>query len=146
MTREEIIRRFVCTPSRVAVVGASVKEDRPVSRVMGYLAGEGFDLYPVNPSYAGQRIAGRECLASLPGLSSEVDVIALFLSAKMQGGIPAELGMLQGKPVIWFQPGAENGDLEARLVTAGYSVVSGDCIMAVRMSRCTKKGNGKGFL
>ena len=139
LTREEIISQFVRAPSRVAVVGASVKEDRPVSRVMSYLAEEGFDLYPVNPSYAGQRIADSECLAALSALPDEVDMIVLFLSAKMQGGIPAELRSLGRKPVIWFQPGAENGDLEAQLTREGYSVVSGDCIMAVRLSRCSKK-------
>ena len=58
MKKEEILERFVCTPSRVAVVGASPKEDRPVFRVMSYLAGAGFTLYPVNPGYAGTEILG----------------------------------------------------------------------------------------
>ena len=41
VNRDEILRHFVCTPSRVAVVGASPKADRPVFRVMNYLSGAG---------------------------------------------------------------------------------------------------------
>lgn len=136
MKKEEILERFVCTPSRVAVVGASPKEDRPVFRVMNYLAGAGFTLYPVNPGYAGTEIMGRPCAAGLEFLEDEVDVVALFLSAKQQGNVAADLEKLPVRPVVWFQPGAENEDLAEELERKGYDVVPSDCLMADHMNKC----------
>lgn len=136
MTRDEIMAKYVCTPCRVAVVGASPKAERPVFGVMKYLKGEGFTLLPVNPAYAGTDILGLPCVASLGDLPGAVDVVALFLSAKMQSGIRTEVEGLPGRPVVWFQPGAENKALEAALTEEGWDVVSGECLMALHHRRC----------
>lgn len=136
MNKKDILRQFVCTPSKVAVVGASPKVERPVSRVMSYLTGAGFTLFPVNPAYAGEKILDLPCLPSLSGLPGEVDVVALFLSAKMQGDIAEEIKKLPFKPIVWFQPGAENDELAAQLKADGYTVVESDCMMAARMDKC----------
>lgn len=136
MNKEDIIRQYVCTPSKVAVVGASPKAERPVFRVMNYLAGAGFTLFPVNPAYAGEKILGLSCLSSLAALPEEVDVVALFLSAKMQGEVAGEIRNLSFKPVIWFQPGAENAELASLLKAEGYTVMESDCMMAARMDKC----------
>ena len=136
MNKKEIIRQFVCTPSRIAVVGASPKPERAVHRVMSYLAAAGFTLYPVNPAYAGEKILGLTCLSSLSKLPGEVDVVALFLSAKLQGEVAGEIRKLCFKPIIWFQPGAENDELAALLKEDGYTVVDSDCMMAAHKDKC----------
>jgi len=134
--KEEIMKKYVCTPSRVAVIGASPKADRPVFRVMNYLAGAGFVLFPVNPGYEGEEILGRGCVARLSSLEEKVDVAALFLSAKMQDAIAEDLKKLTYKPVVWFQPGAENDSLAGVLENEGYTVVRSDCMMAAHMNEC----------
>ncbi|NLB82908.1 MAG: CoA-binding protein [Synergistaceae bacterium] len=136
MNKEDILKQFVCTHSKVAIVGASPKVQRPVFRVMNYLAGAGFTLFPVNPVYAGEDILDLPCLASLPDLPGEVDVVALFLSAKMQTEVAEEIRKLSFKPVVWFQPGAENDELAALLKADGYTVVESDCMMAAHMDKC----------
>ncbi len=136
MNKEEILKQYVCTPSTVAVVGASPKTDRPVFRVMNYLSGAGFTLCPVNPGYAGVEILGLPCVSDLASLKERVDVVALFLSEKMQGAIREDLIKLSYKPVIWFQPGAENEPLASALLAEGYSVVDNDCLMAAHMNKC----------
>ena len=69
MKFEEIVQSLVCTPSSVAVVGASPNPERPVSGVMAYLAEKGFLLFPVNPAYEKSQIlapqAGGLCAAAL---------------------------------------------------------------------------------
>ncbi|HPR90757.1 MAG TPA: CoA-binding protein [Synergistaceae bacterium] len=134
--KEEILKRYVCTPCRVAVVGASPKADRPVFRVMNYLSGAGFTLFPVNPGYAGVEILGLPCVADLASLKEGVDVVALFLSEKMQGAVEEDLKQLSYKPVVWFQPGAQNEPLASLLTGAGYPVVEEDCLMAAHMNKC----------
>ena len=136
MNKEDILKEFVCTPSKVAVVGASPKAGRPVFRVMNYLAGAGFTLFPVNPAYAGETMLGLTCLSSLSKLPGEVDVVALFLSAKMQEDVGTEIRKLSFKPIVWFQPGAENHELAILLKAEGYTVVESDCMMAARMDKC----------
>lgn len=136
MKYEEILEKFVCSPSRVAVMGASPKEDRPVFRVMNYLKGVGFTLYPVNPRYDGKEVLGRPCASALKDVDRPVDVVALFLSAKGQGAVAEDLEDLPGRPVVWFQPGAENDVLAAELEGKGYSVVRSDCLMAAHMEKC----------
>ena len=134
--REEILKQYVCSPCRVAIVGASPKADRPVFRVMNYLSGAGFTLFPVNPGYAGAEILGLPCVADLASLKEGVDVVALFLSEKMQGTIADDLKQLSYKPVVWFQPGARNEPLASLLAEAGYPVVEEDCLMAAHMNKC----------
>ena len=90
----------------------------------------------MNPGYAGREILGRLCAAGLESLGDGVDVVALFLSAKLQGNVADGLEKLPGKPVVWFQPGAENEELAAELERKGYDVVPSDCLMAAHMNKC----------
>jgi len=135
LTRDEILHHFVCTPSRVAIVGASPKAERPVFRVMNYLSGAGFTLFPVNPAYAGTEILGLPCTADLASLQESVDVVALFLSAEKQDHLTLDLKKLSNKPVVCFQPGAENKPLAESLTEEGYPVIE-ICLMGAHMNKC----------
>jgi hypothetical protein len=134
LKKEEILDKFVRTPSRVAVVGASPRPERAVSRVMNYLAGGGFTIFPVNPAYEGTKIGGRLCAASLESLGEAVDVVALFLSADKQGSVAEGLDKMPAKPVVWFQPGAENPSLAGELEKRGYNVIPSACLMEEHMN------------
>jgi predicted CoA-binding protein len=138
MTKEEVIREFVCRPSRIAVVGASPSRERPVSAVMAYLLERDFRLFPVNPAYTGQKVLGLDCTESLRDLPQEVDVVALFVGAKNQEPVLRDLHALPFRPVVWMQPGAENAEAEKALQAEGFSVVSGACLMATHRALCRK--------
>lgn len=133
---DEIRDRYVCSPSTVAIVGASAKKDRPVYGVMRYLQRAGFRLIPVNPAYAGQEILGEPCLADLESLTEAVDVVAFFLDARHQEASLAHLISHEARPVAWFQPGAENDAGEKALGEARFEVVSGSCLMQVHRTAC----------
>ncbi|NLM70561.1 MAG: CoA-binding protein [Synergistaceae bacterium] len=135
LNRDEILQKFVCTPSRVAIVGASPKTERPVFRVMNYLSGAGFTLFPVNPAYTGAEILGLTCRADLASLEERVDVVALFVSADKQAGIARDLKNMSDKPVVCFQPGSENKPLAESLAKDGYPVLE-HCLMAAHMNEC----------
>lgn len=131
MTMAEIVERFICIPSTVAVVGASPREDRSVFGVMAYLREVGFHLYPVNPVYSGETIQSMSCVGTLGALPGPVDIVALFLAASHQGPVLEDLRQLPYRPIVWFQPGAENPAEERRLVADGYSVVPNACMMMI---------------
>jgi len=141
MTKEEVIRDFLCRPGEIAVVGASPSPGRPVSAVMAYLADRGFRLFPVNPAYAGKKVLGIDCVGSLRELQREVKIVALFVGAKHQETILPDLLELSYKPVVWMQPGAENAVAEEALRAAGFTVVSGACLMVTHRTACGKGGS-----
>ena len=128
MTFDDFLRRWVRTPSRVAVVGASPREDRPVASILGYLVEQGFTVYPINPGYAGTEIRGRTCLAGLADLPEPVDLVVFFLAPEKQAESLHRLRQLVSRQVAWFQPGAENPLAEDNLRREGYEVVEA-CIL-----------------
>lgn len=138
MKMEEIIEKYVCSPSAVAVAGASPKEERAVHGVMEYLKEEGFRLFPVNPSYAGEDIQGLLCLGSITEVGEKFDILGLFISPDRQRPVLEDLDELGYKPIIWMQPGAENDAAEAALKARGYEVVKGACLMMVHEVYCEK--------
>ena len=139
MSKDEIVREYVCRPSSVAMVGASPKEDRPVFEVMQYCIAHGFRVFPVNPQYAGGEILGLPCCADLRELPVVPDIVALFVSAKGHGAVLASLRAMDGprKPVVWMQPGAEDDASERSFLEAGFDVVRDDCIMRAHLRECS---------
>ena len=138
MSKDEIVREYVCRPSSVAMVGASPKEERPVFGVMQYCIAHGFRVFPVNPQYAGGEILGLPCCADLLELPVAPDIVALFVSAKGHGAVLASLRAMDGprKPVVWMQPGAEDDASERSFLEAGFDVVRDDCIMRAHLREC----------
>lgn len=138
MVWERIVKEYVCSPSKVAVLGATIERGRPVSMVMRYLKSQGFSLYPVNPKYKGLKILGLSFYASVRDIPENVDILSLFIGPKNQAFLLGELKSLSYKPIVWMQPGAENQELEEELKNLDYTVVSGQCIMAVHKARCSR--------
>ena len=136
MKMENIIEKYICKPSRIAVVGASTKTDRPVYGVMEYLTGKGFTLFPVNPACAGEMIQGLACAGSILDLKEKFDILAFFISPKNQQPLLDEIPQLSYKPIIWMQPGAENDEAEVLLREKGYEVVKGACLMMIHKVYC----------
>lgn len=139
MSKDEIVREYVCRPSAVAMVGASPKEDRPVFGVMKFCIAHGFRVFPVNPQYAGSEILGLPCCADLLELPVAPDIVALFVSAKVHASVLASLRAMDGprKPVVWMQPGAEDDASERAFLEAGFDVVRDDCIMRAHLRECS---------
>ena len=138
MVWERIVKEYVCSPSKVAVLGATIERGRPVSMVMRYLKSQGFSLYPVNPKYRGLKILGLSFYASVRDIPENVDILSLFIGPKNQAFLLGELKSLSYKPIVWMQPGAENQELEEELKNLDYTVVSGQCIMAEHNARCSR--------
>ncbi len=140
MKMDEIIESYVCKPSRIAVAGASSKQDRAVYGVMEYLAGKGFKIFPVNPSCVGEKIHGLDCMASITDIKGDFDVVALFISPSKQQPVLEDLEKLGRKPIVWMQPGAENDDAENLLKGKGFEVVKGACLMMTHQVYCHGQG------
>ena len=112
---------------RVAVVGASPKENRPSNQVMAYLIDAGFEVFPVNPGQ--NEILGRKCYPDLKSVPRPLEIVDIFRRADQVGPVVDE-AIACGARVVWMQEGIVNEEAAARARAAGLAVV---------MDRCLKK-------
>ncbi len=106
--------------SRVAVLGASPKEDRYSFKAMRMLREHGHKPIPIHP--AGHTVDGIAGFKSLGKIDKPVDTLTFYVNSKISSGLKDEIIKLNPRRVI-FNPGAENEELAEILESAGIEVV-----------------------
>ena len=123
---DEAIAQLLLQAKRIALVGASAKPERPSHRVMQFLLDEGYEVLPINPGLAGQRLLGQTVSASLADLPTSVDMADIFRDAASlpevaQDVVDAEI------PAMWTQLGVVNAEAERTALDAGLQLVVDRC-------------------
>ncbi len=111
---------------RIALLGASDKEDRPSFEVMKVLLEQGYDVIPINPRLAGRQIHGRTVLASLGDLGTPVDMLDLFLNSTAVEEMETSL-VEDPAPVLWMQIGVVSHRVAQAAAARGKQVVMNLC-------------------
>ena len=135
---DEAIAQLLLQVKRIALVGASAKPERPSHRVMQFLLDEGYEVLPINPGLAGQKLLGQQVHASLADLSTSVDMADIFRDAASlpevaQDVVTAEI------PAMWTQLGVVHSEAEHTALDAGLQVVVDRC-PAVEIPRLRDAG------
>ena len=107
--------------SRVAVLGASPKEDRYSFKAMRMLKEHGHKPIPIHP--AGHTVDGVPGLKSLSEIEQPVDTLTVYVNSKISGGLKDDILKINPRRVI-FNPGAENEELTEVLENAKIEVVT----------------------
>ena len=123
---DEAIAQLLLQVKRIALVGASAKPERPSHRVMQFLLDEGYEVLPINPGLAGQRLLGQMVYASLTDLPTSVDVADIFRDAPLLPGITQDVVDAR-IPAMWTQLGVVNVEAERIAVDAGLQLVADRC-------------------
>jgi predicted CoA-binding protein len=118
---DTLIRDILATTTRIALVGASNKPERPSHDVMQFLLARGYDVTPVNPGLAGQEILGRPVVATLAE-AAPLEMVDIFRKSAEVAGPVAEAIRL-GAKTIWMQLGVVNEAAAATARAAGLTVV-----------------------
>lgn len=123
------VRQVLGQPQVVAVVGMSPNPARPSTEVALYLQERGFLIVPVHPKAA--EIEGLKVYPDLASIPSDVkiDIVDLFVAGPRTAPVVEQAAAI-GAPIVWFQPGAEHPETEARARELGLEVFSGTCTMA----------------
>ena len=119
------IREILTSARRIAIVGHSDRPDRDSYRVGRYLAGQGYEIFAVNPNAASSgTIRFYPDLASVPG---PIDVVDIF---RKPDAIPAVVdeAIRLGAQTIWMQDGLADNTAAARARAAGLKVVMSRCM------------------
>ena len=123
---DEAIAELLAQVKRIALVGASAKPERPSHRVMQFLLDEGFEVIPINPGLAGQKLLGQTVHASLADLPTSVDMADIFRDAASLPEVTQEV-VDAGIPVIWTQLGVVHTEAERTGLDAGLQMVIDRC-------------------
>jgi predicted CoA-binding protein len=112
----------------IAIVGASANDVRPSFFVLKYLLNKGFDVYPVNPSQAGNEVIGRKVYARLADVPVALDMVDIFRTSDAVPGVMDEILQLDPLPkVVWMQLTVRHDEAAARAEAAGVKVVMNRC-------------------
>ena len=122
----EVIAQLLEQVKRIALVGASAKPERPSHRVMQFLLDEGYEVLPINPGLAGQRLLGQTVYASLADLPTSVDMADIFRDAASLPVLAQDV-VDAGIPTMWTQLGVVNAEAERTALDAGLQLVVDRC-------------------
>ncbi|MEO8839016.1 MAG: CoA-binding protein [Herbaspirillum sp.] len=121
-------------PIVIAVVGLSMKPDRPSHEVAAYMQHHGYRVVPVNPMYAGTYILNEPCYATLPEAAAalklqdqRIDIVDCFRKSSAIGPI-ADEAIAIGAPCLWLQLGVINQAAADKASAAGIQVIMDRCI------------------
>lgn len=135
MNEPGLVEDLLASSRTIAVVGYSIKPQRPSNSIAAYLRRHGYRVIPVNPQLRGAVVEGEQSydtVAEIPQ-TDKVDLVDVFrrgefLDAVVDDAIAAEV------PAIWFQLSLGNVAAAERAERAGLKVVWDLCI-AVEHSR-----------
>ena len=123
---DEAIAHLLAQVKRIALVGASAKPERPSHRVMQFLLDEGYEVIPINPGLAGQKLLGQTVHASLADLPTSVDMADIFRDAASLPEVTQDV-VAVGIPAMWTQLGVVHSEAERTATAAGLQVVMDRC-------------------
>ena len=123
---DEAIAQLLAQVKRIALVGASAKPERPRHRVLQVLLDEGYEVLPINPGLAGQRLLGQPVYASLADLPTSVEMADIFRDAASLPKVTQDV-VAAGIPAMWTQLGVVNNEAERTGLDAGLQMVVDRC-------------------
>lgn len=119
--------REILSLKKVVVVGMSKNSSKAAHYVPKYLADNGYDVTPVNPTT--DEILGKKCYSSISEINGEIDIIDVFRPSDQV--LPVIQEAIKKKPkVIWLQEGIHNSEAEDLAKKAGIKVVFNRCMLA----------------
>jgi predicted CoA-binding protein len=123
------IAEILRTAKTIAVIGASLKPERPAHWISVYLKEQGYQVIPVNPGHA--EILGDKCYKSLSEIPEPIDIVDIFRKTNAVPAIVDEAIAKKAK-VIWMQQGIVHNAAAAKAKAAGLQVIQNKCIYQER--------------
>lgn len=122
---DEQIRKIL-SYRNIAVVGISRDPHKAAHYVPAYLADNGYDITPVNPS--ADTILGRKCHADMDSIEHDMDIVQIFRPSDQVASIVAQAVKKRPK-AIWLQLGIYDAEAERIAAQAGIPMVYDRCML-----------------
>lgn len=128
MNESDLARSLLRSARTIAVVGYSIRPDRPSNSVSAYLRRQGYRVIPVNPQLHGATVDGERAydhLADIPK-TELVDFVDVFRRGEFLDDVVDDV-IAARIPALWFQLGLGNDAAARRAEAAGLKVVWDRC-------------------
>ncbi|WP_321383969.1 CoA-binding protein [uncultured Enterococcus sp.] len=125
---DEQIFSYLREAKRIAVVGLSNKEERTSYQIAELLQEQGYEIVPVNPVLAGQKILGEQVYPDLMSVPGTIDIVDVFRRSEFLPEVAEEFLKTDAK-VFWAQLGLESDQAAELLKNAGrHDIIMNRCI------------------
>ena len=126
------LARYILEHARtVAVLGAHPDVSRPSHYVPAYLFEMGYEVWPINPQFAGEPLFGRSVVPELPSVQVPIDVVDVFRRSELLAAhLPEILAMRPLPRWVWLQSGVRSDNFAGQLQLHGIGVVQDRCMLA----------------
>lgn len=125
LSDEEI--KEIYSLKNVAVIGLSKNQEKAAHFVPKYLAENGYNIIPINPS--ADEILNKKCYPSINDVDESIDIVDVFRPSDQV--LPFVKDAIKKKPkVIWLQEGIHNTEAEDLARKEGITVVFNRCMLA----------------
>ncbi|MDE1826130.1 MAG: CoA-binding protein [Thaumarchaeota archaeon] len=111
----------------IAVVGMSKNPEKAAHYVPKYLAEQGYNIIPVNPTTS--EILEKKCYPNLLDIPVQIDIVDVFRPSDQVKPVIEEAIKMKPK-VIWLQEGIHDPEAESMAKKAGIDVVFNRCMLA----------------
>ena len=101
---KESLKAILKNISSIALIGASSNPQRDSYKVMKFLISKGYEVFPVNPNHADNKILGKKCFSNLKEINQKIDMVDIFRSKEFVMEITQD-AIKKGVEVIWTQEG-----------------------------------------
>ena len=126
---KESLKAILKNISSIALIGASSNPQRDSYKVMKFLISKGYEVFPVNPNHADNKILGKKCFSNLKEINQKIDMVDIFRSKEFVMEITQD-AIKKGVEVIWTQEG---------IVDEKSSRLAKDSDIIFVMNECPKK-------
>lgn len=131
ITKVEDVKRILQESKTVAVLGVHTNVSKAAYYVPRYLDSRNYEIFPVNPVFAGQEVFGKTTVSSLSKLTTPIDLVDVFRRSEALPDHVSEILAMKPLPrVVWFQLGIQNDEVAEQLSKAGIEVVQNRCTLA----------------
>lgn len=125
---QEQIFSYLRKAKRIAVVGISNKVDRTSYLIAEALQKNGYQIVPVNPLLAGQKVLGEQVYDRLQAIPFHVDIVDIFRRSEFLAEVARDF-IGTDADVFWAQQGLQSEDAEKILRAADKNdIVMNRCI------------------
>ena len=126
---KESLKSILKNISSIALIGASANPERDSYKVMKFLIDNDYEVFPVNPNHADNKILGKRCFSNLKEINQKIDMVDIFRSKEFVMEITQD-AIKKGVKVIWTQEG---------IVDEKSSRLAKDSDIIFVMNECPKK-------
>ncbi len=126
---KESLKAILKNISSIALIGASPNPQRDSYKVMKFLISKEYEVFPVNPNHADNKILGKKCFSNLKEINQKIDMVDIFRSKEFVMEITQD-AIKKGVEVIWTQEG---------IVDEKSSRLAKDSDIIFVMNECPKK-------